>query len=81
MLNFHIGISPMLNFKFSDNVSLTTKLFPQMRFAAIERVRERNPFIPPTEQSASNESGFRYFSLTGALTLEYVLKDRKRRRR
>jgi len=81
MLNFHIGISPMLNFKFSDNVSLTTKLFPQIRFAAIGSVRERNPFIPPTEQLASNESGFRYFSLTGALTLEYVIKDRKRRRR
>lgn len=81
IFNLHIGLSPMLNFKLSEKVSLTTKLIPQVRIAAIENVLERNPSIPPNQQNGTIESSSNYFSMSGAITLEYVLKEPRRRRR
>jgi len=81
ILNLHLGITPLLNFKFSNRVSLTTKLIPQIRIVGFERVREENPTVPTRLQLGSLESGFNYFSLSGAITLEYTLKEPKSRRR
>lgn len=81
VINLHLGISPMLNFKISNRVSLTTKLIPQVRIASIEKVRELNPSVPLRNQLGSIKSNFNYFSMSGAITLEYVMKEPKRRRR
>jgi len=49
-----------------------------VRVTGIERVKEKNLFIPPRLQLGSLDSNFEYFSLNGGVTLEYVLKEPKR---